>query len=140
MHKQPGRKPFRRPQTVAKEKEISDRKFRTVINPFGLKVMEIDGIPEPESPLRRHLWKLEQRKREPDRHLVLKTFLEKNGMDEKWRSELHEQGITIAQQELLEAFGHQRTKAISRKDEAEILRKMRLFFAAIEEAKKAGIT
>ena len=137
----PGKKPVRRKaRTPQKEEEIDKRKFRNLINKFGHEVARIWGTPKPESKLRAHLWELEQKGRDPNEYSTLKTFLEKKGMDEQWCRKLSDNGITMAQQAILEAIGHQRTNLLSRKEEALILKEMRAFFAAIEEAKNAGIT
>jgi len=139
--RQPERKPIRRKaRTPQKEKQINDRKFGNLINKFHYKVAEIDGQPKPKGKLRAYLWELEQKGRDPNEHSTLKTFLEKKGMGLEWRSKLSDIGITMAQQALIELLGHQRETALSKKDEALILKEMRRFLAAIEEAKEAGIT
>lgn len=122
-----------------KEEEIIDRKFN-LIHAFHSKIIEIDGLPEPKSPLRRDLWKLEQQGKEPNQHLALKAFLEKKGMNENWRSATMYQAFKIGRQALVEAANQPPTIAIGRSDAARILKKMRSFFEAIKEAKSKGIT
>jgi len=136
----PGKKPIRRKvRTPKKQKEIRDRES-VLIFEFYSKVAKIDGIPEPESGLRREMWKRQQQGKEPNEHLDLKTFLEKNGMNAEWRSATKNQAMKIAQQNLLDAASAPRSVAITKKEEVLILRKIRRFLATIEEAKNAGIT
>lgn len=140
IHKQPGRKPLRRrARTPRKEKEINDRKFGNLINKFHHEVVRIWGLPEPKSKLGARLWKLEQKGKGLGEHLALKELLEKKGMGEQWCLKLRAVGVTMAQEALLESAGHQRTKLLSRKDEALVLKEMRAFLAAVKEAKETGI-
>jgi len=57
---------------------------------------------------------------------------------EQMKQPLQARGLK-ASKALLESAGHQRTKLLSRKDEALVLKEMRAFLAAVKEAKETGI-
>ena len=121
-HKQPGRKPIRRrARTHAKENQIRNRKFGTLIPIFAIVATRINRMPASGS------------------KVALEKFLGDRGFGQEQCSELRDQVQGMATVALTEVLEQPPRRALSRKDEALILKKVRAFLAAIEEAKEAGI-
>ncbi len=133
----------RRARTPAKETQI-EKRIDLLSKNVQYKVLEIDGLPESSRLLHKKTLRdvlAEREQNSPEKHLALKAFLENKGMGKEWRTKLNEQQLEMTAPILLELLANvPRPEAIHRGDHARIIKKMRRFLAAIEEAKRAGIT
>lgn len=119
--KQPGKKPIkRRARTPEKKTQIRTRKFVNLIMKFRKETDKIKVLPLSNK-------------------VALEKFLEDRGLGQEQLTKLIEYSIKIGERGLGEVLERPPKVAISRKDEVLILKEMRRFLAAIEEAKNAGI-